>query len=772
MQRIRDKRAQGKSDDIIRAEFLAQHRNELDVNGAFALLALENNPRTLIGRHEEPLSAEHATRRGADWLLVFFVLLSVGGGYVLYAYSASIRTLGTNAIASLLGTTSPTVVANFVPFNTLPPLETAYEGTRAVQEIYYPSTPATRTVVPTQRTTPESLTIINTPNTLGTVGADVPAPLVYLSASERYVAAGSTVTITWSATNADKCRGSTGFSTRESTSGSADVQPTLSTSYTLTCNGVGGTSKASVFIGVSQPAETPPPVSDPIGTPPPLPAPTPSPTPSPSPNPTPPPNPVPPPPPPPTNSGSYTVYSGCEAPATTYTRVIYIDPVSGSDTTGDGSNVKPYQSFATFVSAKKMRPGDHVVLLAGAHAGFIADSVRNPELTGASTWSWLDFQPGAVMAYIDIRGLNRWLITKPQVTYPAAALKNMINLSVGTNQVVIADGDIYTARSSSGWSANTWMNAANGINTDSAKCVALLRNRITNVRFGITLNNRTNSPTPSVNSLKILVQDNVIKNFSADGIRPIGSDISIIRNGIYDEYVNAAAGDGNHDDAIQGFALNGAVYANLLVDGNWIQESTDPNRALNADMQGISSFDGLYTNVRITNNVVLASAYHGIAWGGAQNVVIDHNTVANPTANGNKLWINASYGKGGVLPVNISVTNNTAVTFILAPSGVTASNNIVVSSPATTYTTFDPANNQFDFTAKSGSVLSGTGAGAQGAQPITKAVGEASAHFAAGASGDSEGLVAAAAAAAPSSWIEVLMTFFRDVGTWIASFFG
>lgn len=53
---------------------------------------------------------------------------------------------------------------------------------------------------------------------------------------------GSSATLTWSATNADSCTATGGFSTGGATSGSATVTPTQNSTYQITCSNSGGAS--------------------------------------------------------------------------------------------------------------------------------------------------------------------------------------------------------------------------------------------------------------------------------------------------------------------------------------------------------------------------------------------------------------------------------------------------------------------------------------------------------------------------------------------------
>jgi chitodextrinase len=84
------------------------------------------------------------------------------------------------------------------------------------------------------------------------------APTASLSASPTSITSGSSSTLTWSSTNATSCTG-TNF-TASGTSGSTNVSPIVTTNYSITCTGAGGTSSpASATVTVTSGGDTTPP---------------------------------------------------------------------------------------------------------------------------------------------------------------------------------------------------------------------------------------------------------------------------------------------------------------------------------------------------------------------------------------------------------------------------------------------------------------------------------------------------------------------------------
>ena len=108
------------------------------------------------------------------------------------------------------------------------------------------------------------------------------------------------------------------------------------------------------------------------------------------------------------------------------------------------------------------------------------------------------------------------------------------------------------------------------------------------------------------------------------------SNLAITKNNIHD---NLDIGDGNHEDAMQGvigvLAPGAAVnhFQNILIDSNLVVRQTDPELSFPTYLQGIDAFDSDWTNVTVTNNVVITSACWGIAFSSIHNSLIANNTV-------------------------------------------------------------------------------------------------------------------------------------------------
>ena len=81
-------------------------------------------------------------------------------------------------------------------------------------------------------------------------------PTISFSAAPATVTAGQPVTLTWSSTNASSCSASDGWSGTRPTSGSQAVTPSGTTTYILTCTGIGGVASSSALVTITTPVPT------------------------------------------------------------------------------------------------------------------------------------------------------------------------------------------------------------------------------------------------------------------------------------------------------------------------------------------------------------------------------------------------------------------------------------------------------------------------------------------------------------------------------------
>jgi hypothetical protein len=93
-------------------------------------------------------------------------------------------------------------------------------------------------------------------------GPPVGAPVVTITANPTTVTTGGSSTLNWSATNADSCTASNGWTGAKAVSGSESVTVAQTSTYALACTGAGGTTEASVTVTANAAAPTPQPPAD------------------------------------------------------------------------------------------------------------------------------------------------------------------------------------------------------------------------------------------------------------------------------------------------------------------------------------------------------------------------------------------------------------------------------------------------------------------------------------------------------------------------------
>ncbi len=100
---------------------------------------------------------------------------------------------------------------------------------------------------------------------VGSVGEPPPpgAPVVTIGANPTTVTTGGTTALTWSATNADSCTASNGWTGAKAVSGTETVTVAQTSTYALACTGSGGTAEASVTVTANAPAPAPQPPAPP-----------------------------------------------------------------------------------------------------------------------------------------------------------------------------------------------------------------------------------------------------------------------------------------------------------------------------------------------------------------------------------------------------------------------------------------------------------------------------------------------------------------------------
>ena len=368
------------------------------------------------------------------------------------------------------------------------------------------------------------------------------------------------------------------------------------------------------------------------------------------------------------------VYSGCAAPPSTFRQVWYVDPVNGKTPAagGKGSQAAPWNSLngvlsgywatagwtfpgytrpllstvpylhivngvrvdvADSIGNPPVQPGDAIMLMSGNYGDIVIGAyqleVANPSFVTVQA------APGQtpVLSTLLILSTTNWVFNglKVQSLYTSANTRPLIYIhdqgaSLPTSNIVLENMMLSSQDDAEAWSQAQWIaNARSGFfawsdpgGTDT-KCISFTGSHISNVRTGASL---------AANQL--VFSNNQIDHFGDDGIDYAASNLSITHNDIHD---NLNIGDGNHEDAMQGvngFVPTGATVnylTNILIDSNMVIRQTDPELSFPTYLQGIDAFDSDWTNVTVTNNVVVTSACQGIVFASIHNSLIANNTV-------------------------------------------------------------------------------------------------------------------------------------------------
>lgn len=336
-----------------------------------------------------------------------------------------------------------------------------------------------------------------------------------------------------------------------------------------------------------------------------------------------------------------------------------------------------YASFASLAASKKLVGGDNVMFMAGYHGAL---TVNGQKFTAPVT---LMAAPGATAQVDAIRvTASTNIVIKDLKVWQTGGtffVTNEVQSDADTTDIVFQGLDVRAVASSVnyvGWDLATWTaNKLSGISMKGTRNSAI-GNRVTGVNFGI-----------SASGNDALIEKNIIDGFSGDGMRALG-DNSVVRGNRVQNCVHI---DANHADGFQSWSRGPAgvgtgTVRNLVIDGNKIFEWNNPTVSpLKCKLQGVGMFDGMYDGVKVTNNLVSSTQYHGIAIAGALNTVINNNTVTAPlTVKQNYPWIKISNHKNGTPSQNVLVANNTSNGMGVPAStvyNVVVKNNVLVTNP-------------------------------------------------------------------------------------------
>jgi Calx-beta domain/Right handed beta helix region len=376
----------------------------------------------------------------------------------------------------------------------------------------------------------------------------------------------------------------------------------------------------------------------------------------------------------------------------------YVDPVNGSDTTGNGSSASPWRTLQTVIDNRietrdwnslpytassvlvtvnagaPVKAGDTIWLRNGYHGAILIQGAYNlaPVIIAAQSGHTPRLRTLTVRAAQNwvLRGLSISPSHAPPLAQTTIVDVDDHNFFGPAWDIELHDSDVFTVADASAWTANDWVNvASSGVDVGASR-VTVRSCRVRNVRFGI-----------SVGGAAARIQENLIDGFSADGMRGLGNDGLFEYNRVQNNYVEDPP-DANHDDGFQSWSVGpGGVgtgeVRGVVLRGNVFINHVDPSHPLRSSMQAIGCFDGWFVDWVVENNVVITDHWHGITFLGMRDSRIVNNTVIDLDAvSPGPPWIMVNPHKNGQPSQNVVVRNNLATDYALAGTNVVGDHNL------------------------------------------------------------------------------------------------
>ena len=361
------------------------------------------------------------------------------------------------------------------------------------------------------------------------------------------------------------------------------------------------------------------------------------------------------------------VYPGCAQPGATTGKVWWVDPVNGKSLAdgGNGSKTAPWNSLTAIIGgqwgtngfsvpgytrpllssipylhivngrrgltadqtgAPPVQPGDTIMLMNGDY-GDIVVGMYNTQVPN-SDFVTVKAAPGQTPVFLTlyIRSTNKWVFNGIKVqsffgtNNNRQALVTVFDQGAArpTADIILENMQVSSADDTDGWTKPEWLARARAIgifakgndNGADTTCVSVTNSHISKVIFG-----------SEVMANNMLFSGNEIDRFGDDGIDYVASNVLISKNYIHDDL---DLGNGAHMDGMQGYP---GGSRNVVIDSNRVIRQTDPKLPFPNYLQGIDAFDGDWTNLTVTNNLVVTSSCWGIFFGSVHGGKVINNTV-------------------------------------------------------------------------------------------------------------------------------------------------
>ncbi|WP_373649327.1 MULTISPECIES: hypothetical protein [unclassified Schlesneria] len=370
-------------------------------------------------------------------------------------------------------------------------------------------------------------------------------------------------------------------------------------------------------------------------------------------------------------------------------KVWYLDPEKGSTPVnardlkkGDGSKENPWGTWESVVNARlingsnpskgKIHAGDTIRLRTGNH-GRIAIQGADYTATSMITVEADEGHKPVVTQFLGGAGIKNWTFRNIAFHCTDGELVKyfMIFRLSDASDVVIEKCSFRTAGDATKWKDKEWETMCPWYGLwVKGRNLRIAENHVFGVENCI-----------AVDGDEIEIDNNHLEYFINDGIEHTASNLKITRNRITDLY--DLKSNEFHHDGMQGWNFKKEPLSNVVIDSNYVAFSTGKYEAVppisEAVFQGIVIFDGQFENVKVSNNFILVTAFHGVGLYGVHDCVIENNTVIyQGDASRAPCWIGVFSRRateGASEPKNVLVKNNIAPTYNLFERGIEVENN-------------------------------------------------------------------------------------------------
>jgi hypothetical protein len=357
------------------------------------------------------------------------------------------------------------------------------------------------------------------------------------------------------------------------------------------------------------------------------------------------------------------VYAGCAVPPTTYVNTWYFDPVNGNDTTGNGSLSVPWKTAQTLVASgawgsprlstvpywhsvpdvgwfwtpnanAPVHPGDLVLLASGNHGKLQLNvSAAGQMIENGTGWLTIEAASGAtpILTNLQLEGIDNVHVSgiKVQNNIGGNGANQLVKVASPlnpTHDIVLDHLVINSSDVNDSWPTTAAFIAAaeTGMFLDddpATTCVSATSNHLSNLIFGAQMG-----------TTKGLFAGNEIDHIGADAIDVGGAPLVIQSNYIHD--MQPVEPTYFHPDMIQGqgswHGAPGGSFTGLVIDRNIGIRQVDPNLSPIAPfalVQGFDAYDGDWTDVKMTRNVIVTSSCWSMSWAHSHGALFAQNTL-------------------------------------------------------------------------------------------------------------------------------------------------